>query len=296
MRGFSEEIREMIVQSNLPGIIGAVLVLFIGWLIALWISGIAADAAVSCSKWRKQLPGEGEESDSKSAGKMASGITYWIVMILVLLGCMSLLKLEYAAIPLREFLTVLAKYLPNIAGALLLIVIARITAGIVRAGVRKIMSRKLPAEGEENKLNIEHKKAIEFSVQGAGFIVYLFFLPAILHALEIYGITAPLQAMFAVALVYLPRAAAALAILIIGLWAAKIIRNAIAAGLKAVKVDEAFSFFGLKKSEGNRFADLCSWSVWVLTVIPVVIAALTALDIAPLTYSISGFLNMLLFT
>ncbi|MBE6377565.1 MAG: hypothetical protein E7051_01965 [Lentisphaerae bacterium] len=294
MRNFMEEIKEMVIQSNLPGIIGAVLVLFIGWLIALWISGMVAATAVSCCQWRKQLPGGEEDSDSESAGKMASKITYWIVMILVLLGCMSLLELEYAAIPLREFLTVLAKYLPNIAGALLLIVIARITAGIVRAGVRKFMVRKLPAEGEDKKWDLEQVKTVELSVQGAGFIVYLFFLPAILNALEIYGITAPLQAMFAVALVYLPRAVAAFAILFVGLWAAKIIRRGVDAGLTAVKIDDALSFFGFNKSEGNKWAKLCAYTVWVLTVIPVVIAALTALDIAPLTQSISGFLNMLL--
>jgi len=58
--------------------------------------------------------------------------------------------------------------------------------------------------------------------------------------------------------------------------------------------DDALSFFGFHKSEGNKWAKLCAYTVWVLTVIPVVIAALTALDIAPLTQSISGFLNMLL--
>lgn len=294
MRDFLEELREMVVQSNLPGIIGAVLVLFIGWLIALWISGMVAAAAVSCCQWRKQLPGAEGDSDSENAGKMASKITYWIVMILVLLGCMSLLQLEYAAIPLREFLTVMAKYLPNIAGALLLIVIARITAGIVRAGVRKFMSRKLPAEGEENKWNIEQKKTLEFSVQGAGFVVYLFFLPAILNALEIYGITAPLQAMFAVALVYLPRIVAALVILFVGFWVARIIRKGVCTALTAAKIDDAVSFMGFK-SEGGKFAKSCAYIVWAVTVIPIVIAALTALDIAPLTQSISGFLNMLLF-
>ncbi len=294
MRGFLEELKELVIRSNLPGIIGAAVVLLIGWLIALWVSELAAKAAVSCSKLRKHLPGGDEENDLDSAGKMAGRISYWIVMILVLLGCMSLLHLEYAAIPLREFLIIVAKYLPNIAGALLLVVIARITAGIVRAGVRKIMLHTLSGKVDEKKWGIEYSKSSEISVQAAGFIVYLFFLPAILNALQIYGITAPLQAMFAVVLIYLPRVIAALAILLIGLWAAKIIRRGVSAALNAMKLDEAGELFGFKKFSGERFSKLCGYTVWVLVAIPVVIAALTALNIAALTQSISGFLNILL--
>lgn len=294
MRDFFEEVREMIMQSNLPGIVGAVLVLIIGWLVALWLSGAVAATAASCAKLRKHLPGGDDESELSNAGSMAGKITYWIVMIMVVLGCMSLLQLEYAAIPLREFMTVLARYLPNVAGALLLIVIARITAGIVRAAVRNIMEKRNCDCAVSEKLGIKKEKAAGFTAESAGFLVYLFFLPAILNALEIYGITAPLQAMFAVALIYLPRFVAALAIIVIGLWAARIVRRGVAAALEAVKIDEAGKFLGFQKFSGHNFAVLCSWTAWGLVVIPVVIAALTALDIAILSQSISGFLNMLL--
>ncbi|MBO7329780.1 MAG: mechanosensitive ion channel [Lentisphaeria bacterium] len=294
MRNFSEELKELVIRSNLPGIIGAAIVLLIGWFIALWVSELASKAAIGCSKWRKYLPGANEENDLDSAGKMAGRISYWIVMIMVLLGCMSLLHLEYAAIPLKEFLIIVAKYLPNIAGALLLVVIARITAGIVRAGVRKIMQHTLAGKVDEKKWGIEYTRNSEISVQAAGFIVYLFFLPAILDALKIYGITAPLQAMFAVALIYLPRVAAALAILLIGLWAAKVIYRGVNAGLNAMKLDDAGKFFGFKEFSGEKFSRLCGYTAWTLVAIPVVIAALTALDIAALTQSVSGFLNILL--
>lgn len=294
MRDFFEEVREMIMQSNLPGIAGAILVLVIGWLVALWLSGAVSSTAENCAKLRKHLPGGDDENELSHAGKMAGKITYWIVMIMVILGCMSLLQLEYAAIPLREFLVVLARYLPNIAGALLLIVIARIVAGIVRAAVRKIIKSRRSSTVMSEKLGMETERAAGITAESAGFLVYLFFLPAILNALGIYGITAPLQAMFAVALIYLPRLVAALVILLIGFWAAKIVRKGVGAALNAVKMDEVGNFFGFKKFSGHSFIALCSRIAWILVVIPVIIAALAALDIAILSQSISVFLNILL--
>lgn len=296
MRNFFESLRETLIQSNLPGIVGAVLVLLIGWLVALWLSGMAAAAALNCTAWCRQLPGSDPERNPEHVGKTTGKIVWWIVMILVLLGCMSLLQLDGAALPLREFMVVLARYIPNLAGALLLIIAARIIAAVVRAAIRKVAEKKAQSLEENDSWGREKVKTVELSADGAVWLIYLFFLPAILNALGIYGITAPLQAMFATALIYLPRVAAALLIVVVGFWAARVVRRAVTAMVQALKVDEAGAFFGFRKFSGHTFGNLCGNVAWVLVAIPVVIAALTALDIAVLSQSVSGFLNMLLFS
>ena len=58
MRVFFNRVWQMMLESNLPGIIGAAIVLLIGWLIALWLS-------------RKV---------TKSAGFLPSCVTVWLVM------------------------------------------------------------------------------------------------------------------------------------------------------------------------------------------------------------------------
>ena len=235
MRFFFSKLWQMIMESNLPGIIGAVLVLLIGWMIALWLSGKVVKSIRYCIQWHKH--GDSDPGDIPvNAGKIAGRVVYWIVMILALLGSMSLLRLEYAAVPLREFVTAIAGYLPNIAGALILLLIAHILAGMVR----RVMAQTVIKEHvihHLTKLGADPEKAVRYSSETGSFLVYLFFLPAGLNALGIYGITAPLQTMFAVILAYLPRIAAAVILLFAGLWAAKIVYRAICGAVVLAKLD-----------------------------------------------------------
>ena len=116
-------------------------------------------------------------------------IVYGIVMLLAVLGCLSVLKLDAAAAPLQKFISRITAFLPNIAGALLLIFAAWIIAETVKmfsvALLNKMKSTsRIPLDKSE-KLN-SGKFALYVS-RTAGCIVYLFFLPAILNALLIFS-------------------------------------------------------------------------------------------------------------
>jgi hypothetical protein len=211
--------------------------MLIGWLLAIWLAGRVARLAGTFSDMGRKISGSENDGVMKKSGSLAGKITFYGVMLLVLLAAMSLLHLEYAAVPLREFVTVIAGYLPNIAGALLLMLLAWFIAGVVRNVIAGIVEKHEIAERMEKHFSIERHHSRMLVVHGSVFMVYLFFLPAILNALGIYGITAPLQAMFAVILLYLPRFFAAVLLLIVGFWAAKVVRKAVTAFVIALKVE-----------------------------------------------------------
>ena len=294
MREFFKSMWRSVVESNLPGIVGAIIVLIIGWIIAVWISGKAAALAGKCAEvYRKddEIPG----GDPKRAGIITGRVVFWCVMILAVLGCMSLLHLDYAAVPLREFITAIAEYLPNIAGALLLMFLARITGGLVRNFVRHwLEKRKQPDDLDGSNQEAVEKRAA-YSAQTAYVLVWLFFLPAILNALNIYGITAPLQAMFAVIMTFLPRIIAAVLSFWIGFWAAGIVRRAVSGAAVMMHVNKFCGMCGFDKEGFPHAAGLLGNVAWILIIIPVTAAALTALNIEALSHSVTGFLNMLLF-
>ena len=121
MRYFFNRIWQMILESNLPGIIGAVIVLLIGWLIAWWLSRKTTASIKFFADMRGKISGGDRIPVPDNAGKFTGKVVYWMVIIIALLASMSLLKLEYAAVPLREFVTMVIAYLPNVAGALLLL-------------------------------------------------------------------------------------------------------------------------------------------------------------------------------
>lgn len=287
------ELWNTIIRSNLPGLISAVIVLLIGWLIALWLAGKAGRAADHCSRSREKIADEETDGILCNTGKIAYGITYWVIMIFTILCCMSILHQEYAAVPLREFITTIAGYLPNIAGALLLLLLARIVAGIARVIVRKAVL-KAHDNSISEKSHLKAENTAKYSSEAVFYVVYLFFLPAILNALGIYGITEPLQEMFGVILIFLPRIVAAALILFIGLWAAKIVRKAVTGAVEMSKLDAFAEMCRFGNFSGSSLARLLGAIAWVLVAIPVIIASLTALNIAVLSVTVAGFLELLL--
>ena len=194
MKEFFNRMWQKIAESDLPNLFGAIAVLLVGWLLALWLSRKVSGAAHRClNRSGGTVGADGEAKLPENVDSTAGKITYWTVMIFTVLGCMSLLQLDSAAEPLREFITSIARYLPNIAGALLLLFLARIAAGIVRAVIRRCLSREQVKNSVAGKLGTDPEKTVEYTAGSAGFLVYLFFLPAILNALEIYGLTEPLH-------------------------------------------------------------------------------------------------------
>ena len=296
MHSFFREIKRMIIESDLPGIVGALVVLIIGWMIAWWLAGKASGATGRCLEAQRQRQGGelAKPETVKKAAKLAGRVVFWLVMILTVLGGMSLLHLEYAAVPLREFVTVIVGYIPNIAGALLLLVLAKILSDAAAAAVRKMLEKAEDEKQLSGKLAVSAEKSIKNGSRAAYYLVWLFFLPAILKTLGIYGITAPLQAMFAAVMVFLPRVFAALVILLVGLWAARLVRRSVSSLLATARLDSLVRWCGVSEVSGESFARVIGDIAWVLVAIPVIIGALSSLGIAELSAAVSGFLNILL--
>ena len=294
MRNFCYRVWQVWGESNLPGVIGAIIVMLVGWLIALWLAGKVARTAGKCMDMSRKISGTENDALVKKSGSLAGKITFYGVMLLVLLAAMSLLRLEYAAVPLREFVTVIAGYLPNIAGALLLLLLAWFIAGVVRNMTARIVEKYEISERLEKHFSLERHRSMMYVVNGTGFLVYLFFLPAILNALGIFGITAPLQAMFAVVLLYLPRLFAAFLILFVGFWAAKVVRKAVTAVIIALRLENFGKWCGLKEDQLEMPARFIGWLAWVLVALPVITGALNVLGIEALSRPAADFMALLL--
>ncbi len=296
MQDFFTQVWQMIVESKLLNILGAIAILLIGWLLALLASSRTSAAVQRLTARKSTLPDGSEVPQVSHADTLAGKVVFYLIMIFALLGCFSVLNLNAAAAPLQDFVSEVAKYAPNAAGALLLAVAAWIVAGIVRSVVRATLLRSKLNERLAAQLKAEKPEAVaEYAARTAYYTVFLFFLPAILNALKIYGITEPLQSMFEKVLGYLPNLVAALAVLVIGLVVAGIIRRAVS-GLVVISRLEAFGEkAGVSKIFGNGgLAAMAGLVAYVLVAIPVVISALTALKIEALSNSVAGFFDKLL--
>ena len=297
MSEFFKQLWQIILDSNLLNLLAAVLVLLIGWLIAVILSG-------RTTRILNKLTNSNHQRNSNVSGKALTHIgsfsgkaVFYLIMIITLLGCFSLLKLHGAAAPLQEFVMQIIAYLPRIAGALLLALAAWILAGIVRSAVRMIMQKnrlheKL-AHSAANRKTAEN--IADYTAQTAAYTVWLFFLPGILNALGIYGVTQALQNMFFKFFAYLPNLIAAGFILLAGFWAAQIVRKAVHGLVEASRIQNLLQDlpFG-KELKSNTLAICCSTAAYILIAIPILIAALNALKITVLSQTIAAFLEQLL--
>jgi hypothetical protein len=122
-------------------------------------------------------------------------------------------------------------------------------------------------------------------------LTFLFFLPAILGALDIRALLDPVTVMFDKFFAYLPQIFGAGVILLVGWFVARIVQRLVASLLVSAGTDTASERWGLAKSLGKlKLSGLIALIVYYLILVPVAIAALNALQLDAITKPASDML------
>ena len=127
----------------LPSVLGAVLLLVIGWLVARLLR---AWTARSLARLNRLFAGRAVEQELKASGadrvasEAASLIVFWLVLLVFLAAAGEVLGLAVVTTGLSR----LAQYLPNILGAVLVVLAGLVLANLARGAVaRAAASTKL---------------------------------------------------------------------------------------------------------------------------------------------------------
>ena len=174
----------------LPKIVGAVIVLIVGWLLALILSAIMR-SVLRKAHVSDTLSKLSDKEGGDVAVAFAKGV-FWIVMIMTIIAVSQVLGLTLATDPLKHFLTEVAGYLPQLFGAALLLVGAWLIASIVRL----IITRVLGAAKIDERVTKDSRVSITKTIANAVYwLIFLLFLPAVLTALNLQGLLGPVQDM-----------------------------------------------------------------------------------------------------
>jgi len=304
---FWQNLWQMLVDINVPRLVGAFLVLIVGWLLAVLLANLTVRGIRGlklASRIDRSLPEGKAAGAGEKIEKIAGRVVFYVVLLLAVLGCLSTLNLSDAAEPVRDFVDRVVGYGLNLIAAGLLLFVGWIVASVLEYFALSCMhainiDEKLKARKPETAGEAEEGKPAKPYSEIAAHVVFwvtlLAFVPAILRALDIEGITAPLEGMLAKILEFVPNLIAAAAILVIGLFAAGIVRKAVSGLLFIGRLDE----LGKKAGGHNIFGEkgiscLAGLVAYVLVAIPVVISALNALRIDALTASVSRFFEKIL--
>jgi hypothetical protein len=271
----------------LPSLVWAIVLLLAGWVIATvaaaivknllkrtgiddrianWALGKDPDQAVPIESW-------------------AATFVYWVILLFAIIAALNALNLSTVSEPLNGFLNEIFAYIPNIAGAALLLGAAWLLATVVRALVVQGLSRFNLDDRLAAQSGLEGREAPFLLNETIGNILYWFifllFVPLILSALNLPGLLQPIEGLINNFLQAIPRILTAGLVLAVGWLVARIVRGVVTNLLLATGTDQLGNRFGLKttEQEGLSLSELLGTLAYVLILIPAVIAALNELGI-----------------
>ena len=288
------------VGANIPKLVGAVAILIIGWLVALVVSGIVGRALHRTkvddrlSRWiTGKEPPEGVESKRW----VARGV-FWLIMLLVLVAFFQVLDLTLITEPFNRLLNEVFQYAPRLVGAGVLLLIAWIVARVLKFMVSRGLTAAKLDERLISQADIEEERRIPLAKsisEAVYWLVFLLFLPAVLGALGLEGLLEPVRDMLDKILTILPNLFAAGLVLLVGWFVARILQRIVTNLLSAIGTDQLSEKVGLASALGKqRLSGLIGLVVYILILIPVVIAALNILQLEAITTPASNMLNTVL--
>lgn len=287
-------------RHYLPMLLGALLILILGWLAAYLISRLVR-AALRRTTIDNRIVSwvRGEESETPDIEPAIGRIVFWFVMIFVFIAFFNALKLAAVTEPLQNMVESILGALPNVVKATVLLLVAWLLA----TGLRLVVRKGLDTVGLDQRLGGEMvdstgEKQIPVSQtlsETVYWLIFLLFLPAVLGALRMEGLLTPVQDMVAKLVGFVPNLFGAAVIFLVGWFIAKILRRIITSLLSAAGLDSLGDRAGLDQALGSRkLSSLIGLLVYTLILIPVLISALGALELDDITRPASQMLDQIL--
>ena len=285
--------------SEVPSILGAVTILVIGWIIALILASVVRKAFRRTGigdRFARWIKGD-EDATGVEVNKWSGRIVFYLAMFFVLVAFFQQIGLTYVAEPLNAFLTQIFQYAPNILGALVLALLAWLLATVLRMVVMRILQAAKIDERVTEDVGEEEKKVSLSQTLGniVYWLIFLLFLPAILSTLRIEGLLIPVQSMLETILSYLPNIIGAGLVILVGWFAAKLLKRFVVNLLSGLGVDRVSERPDLSRYfSTTKPSEFIGQLIYALVIIFVIIGALNALNVEAITGPASSMLEMIL--
>lgn len=281
--------------DGLLSVLGGLLVLLIFYIVARLAAGLVRRLLkrTGIDNRIAKIAG-GEEAEGKVEDFVGS-LVFWIIMILGLIGFFQRVELEFVAEPINTMIRNVLDFLPNILAAGVLLVIGWILMRLVRA-VATTAGNSLGIDQRLSQYGAlkdgERVSVTESIATALGWLVFLFFIPAALDALNLQGLLEPVQGMFDQILGFIPNIIGAVIIGVIGWFIARILRQIVTNLLAATGVDALGERLGLGIT--TSLSNLLGTVVYTLVLIPTLITALDTLSIDAISGPATAMLNTVL--
>jgi tetrahydromethanopterin S-methyltransferase subunit G len=215
---------------------------------------------------------------------------FWLVILVTLVAVFDALNLTLLSSSFGDLVGRIIGYLPSLVAGSIIALVAWLLATLIRAVVNKILASTKLDDRLAREAGLEPMSRTVANM--LFWLVILFSIPAILSAFQLRGLLEPVQAMLAKLLAVLPNIVGALLIGFVGWLLAKVLRGLVMNILAAAGADKLSGRIGL--ADTVRLSRLVGTIVYILVLVPSLIAALDALQIPAISRPATDMLDMFL--
>ncbi|WP_425393043.1 mechanosensitive ion channel [Ekhidna sp.] len=172
------------ISESLPGVVGAIVVLIVGWLFAVLIRKVV-HSLMKKTEWDERLLG----NTIVDTNKFIANLVYYILMLIVLLIVLEMLGVSYVLDPIRNMLNEFLGFIPNILAGMAIIFIGYIIAKFISNLVK--MAGSFFDRLANNMGFKETDKLVHFIQQVVFIVIFIPFIIQGLNALHLEAITNP---------------------------------------------------------------------------------------------------------
>ena len=286
------------VVAFLPRLLGAVLILLVGCLIAA-VAAAIVKGVLNRTKIDNRIAASVTGRDAPQVEGFISSLVFWSILLLTVVAVLDTLELRVASQPLNSFLQQIGTFLPKLVGAAILLAIAWAVATLVKL----ITVRGLDAARIDERINspsdertgINQLSLSETIGNALYWFIFLMFLVPVLDTLGLQQALVPVQSLITQIISILPNILAATLIAAVGWFLANVVRRIVTNLLATTGIDHMGSRFGLSNASGAQtLSSIVGTIVYVLILIPVAISALTALQIQAISVPAIAMLQQVL--
>ena len=290
------------VLAYLPRVLGAVVLLLVGWAIASLVRTLIV-RGLGATRLDERVADQTEGQVHAPIGQTIGEVAYWLILLLFLPLVVNALGLSIGTGPLADMIGLFLAFIPKLVAAAVILAVGWFAATIVR----RLVTAAVAGLGLD-RLSVRIGLARTLGPDGlsrlVGLLAYILILvPAAIGALEALGLealTAPLTLMLSEFLAVIPLLFFAAVVLAISYVVARLVADLATAFLAALGIDTLPARLGLSRmvpetgdAEARPLSRLAGQLILVVIMILATIEAADLLHFTAVATLLSAFLVLL---
>ena len=276
----------------LPDLLIGLLILLLGFIVAKIVEG-----AISKMLQKFKVNEKLGTTDSKwNIEKIISKVVFWGILLLAFIMFFNMMNMSMIATPFVSIYSGFAGAILGVLKAAIILFIAWVLALVVKKFIlmagTKLNFDKYIAKVGVSPAETNQSKWIENAANIAFYLILLLFMPAVLHALGLSGVSGPFEGLLQGFLNFIPKLVGAVLIFAVGFIVARIIRTILTKLLESIGTDRLAARLKISTYiKGTSASKLVGTIAFILIMIPVTISSLEALDLRGISEPAIAMLN-----